>query len=249
MSPVSRPTLAIIPMITRLSATWLIVVILQLLQRNLNMLAVNFGFTLLVVLTLTLSVVKSSPTKNPLVRNEGKTTYKIRLTKAICVDLPYEIAWNVTCRLKLYRDQPSRMLFRVEVDQVDHIFLTFAMYYKYHLTYQPLLMETTFDVCSYLEKFKNRGYASVAPSLDQTAMFILSILEKNNPTAIRTGCPYKGVVAFEDFRIDESMAPQFLPAGEYRLDMRYFNEKNQTVMHSQVFGSVRAIGIVDLSMG
>lgn len=83
------------------------------------------------------------------------------------------------------------MLFRVEVDQVDHIFLTFAMYYKYHLTYQPLLMETTFDVCSYLEKFKNRGYASVAPSLDQTAMFILSILEKNNPTAIRTGCPYK----------------------------------------------------------
>lgn len=70
MSPVSRPTLAIIPMITRLSATWLIVVILQLLQRNLNMLAVNFGFTLLVVLTLTLSVVKSSPTKNPLVRNE-----------------------------------------------------------------------------------------------------------------------------------------------------------------------------------
>ncbi|XP_062711392.1 uncharacterized protein LOC115267800 [Aedes albopictus] len=182
---------------------------------------------------------------------QGKTTYKIRLTKAICVDLPYEIAWNVTCRLKLYRDQPSKMLFRVEVDQVDHLFLTFAMYYKYHLTYQPLLMETTFDVCSYLDKFKSRGYASVSPSLDldQTAMFILSILEKNNPQAIRSGCPYRGVIAFENFRIDETMAPQFLPAGEYRLDMRYFNEKNQTVMHSQVFGSVRAIGIVDLSMG
>ncbi|XP_065077908.1 uncharacterized protein LOC135701135 [Ochlerotatus camptorhynchus] len=219
-----------------------------------NMLTVHYSLITLILLMLILSVVDSGPTQKPKVRNEGKSAYKIRLTKAICVDLPYEIAWNVTCRLRLFRDQPSKMLFRIVVDQVDHLFLTFAMFYKYHQTYQPLLMEVTFDVCSYLRKFNSMSVSSVAsigPSmdLDQTALFILNILEKNNPSAIRSGCPYRGVIAFENFYIDESMAPQFLPAGEYRLDMRYFNEKNQTVMHSQVFGSVRAVGIVDLSMG
>lgn len=167
------------------------------------------------------------------------------------------------------------MLFRIVVDQIDHLYLTFAMFYKYHQTYQPLLMEVTFDVCSYLKKYNSMSvssFASIGPSmdLDQTALFILNILEKNNPQSIRKGCPYRvsvlppiwvklnlyvfvnfrqGVIAFENFYIDESMAPHFLPAGEYRLDMRYFNEKNQTVMHSQVFGSVRAVGLVDLSMG
>ncbi|XP_062558372.1 uncharacterized protein LOC134223243 [Armigeres subalbatus] len=203
------------------------------------------------LLLLLLTTVGAHPAQKPLSRNEGKAAFKIRLTKAICVDLPYEIAWNVTCRLKLYRDQPSKMLFRIEVDQVDRLFLTFAMYYKYHQTYKPLLMETTFDVCKYVEKYRNKGFngGSNILDMDQTAMYIVSIIEKNNPSIVHSGCPYRGVIALEDFRIDESMAPQFLPAGDYRLDMRYYNEKNQTVMHSQVFGSVRAVGIVDLSMG
>ncbi|XP_058461396.1 uncharacterized protein LOC131436596 [Malaya genurostris] len=181
--------------------------------------------------------------------NQGKSTsYKIRLTKAVCINQPYEVAWNVTCRLKLVRDQPSKMLFSVTVDQIDQLYLTFAMYYKYQVTYQPLLMDTTFDVCRTLKKYNSRSKAGTT-GLDLTAMFVIGILEKNQPALIKTGCPFRGVIQLDNFIIDETMAPKFLPGGDYRLDMHYYNEKNQTVMYSQVFGSVRAVGITDLSMG
>ncbi|XP_058831883.1 uncharacterized protein LOC131690265 [Topomyia yanbarensis] len=181
--------------------------------------------------------------------NEAKpTTYKIRFTKAVCINLPYEVAWNVTCRLKLVRNQPSKMLFSVTVDQIDQLYLTFAMYYKYQVTYQPLLMDTTFDVCATLKKY-NSGNQAGAVGFDRTAIYLIGILEKNQPKLIKNGCPFRGVIELDNFIIDESMAPKFLPAGDYRLDMHYYNEKNQTVMYSQVFGSARAVGIVDLSMG
>lgn len=43
--------------------------------------------------------------------------------------------------------------------------------------------------------------------------------------------------------------PKFLPAGDYRLDARHYDESNNTWMYFQIFYSVRAKGLIDLSMG
>ncbi|XP_055527817.1 uncharacterized protein LOC129720380 [Wyeomyia smithii] len=202
--------------------------------------------SLVVLVTVCILCVQTQKSK---VSTAGKPTkFKIRFTKAVCINLPYEVAWNVSCGLKLVRNQPSQMYFSVTVDQIDQLFLTFAMYYKYQVTYQPLLMDTTFDVCSFLRRYNNRKHGG-AIGVDQTAMFVIGIIEKNHPELTRNGCPYRGVIELKNFVIDESMAPTFIPAGDYRLDMHYYNEKNKTVMYSQVYGSVRAIGIADLSMG
>lgn len=45
------------------------------------------------------------------------------------------------------------------------------------------------------------------------------------------------------------MFPPFVPAGDYRNDMRIFLDNNETLLAMQFYGSVRAKGIADLSMG
>lgn len=49
--------------------------------------------------------------------------------------------------------------------------------------------------------------------------------------------------------INEAQFPPFMPAGEYRMDMKFYTAQNETLFAVQTFLSVRAKGPVDLTMG
>jgi hypothetical protein len=53
-------------------------------------------------------------------------------------------------------------------------------------------------------------------------------------------CPLLGPMMFEDFRFNSSMLPSFLlPSGDFRLDVRMFNGKNETIYSSQYFVTIK----------
>lgn len=47
----------------------------------------------------------------------------------------------------------------------------------------------------------------------------------------------------------EFKIPPKVPAGDYRADVRAFNEKNQTLIFPRVYLTVKGKGITDLAMG
>lgn len=47
----------------------------------------------------------------------------------------------------------------------------------------------------------------------------------------------------------EFKIPPKVPAGHYRIDVRAYNEKNQTLVFPRVYMTVKAKGIADLTMG
>lgn len=47
----------------------------------------------------------------------------------------------------------------------------------------------------------------------------------------------------------EFKIPPKVPAGDYRIDVRVYNEKNQTLIFPRVYMTVKAKGINDLAMG
>lgn len=63
-------------------------------------------------------------------------------------------------------------------------------------------------------------------------------------------CPYNiGILSAVDFPVDTIDFPPFVPAADYRIDIRVFNDKNVTILGYNVFLTIEAKGIHQLLVG
>ncbi|XP_065095375.1 uncharacterized protein LOC135717306 [Ochlerotatus camptorhynchus] len=172
----------------------------------------------------------------------GKNTsrpFTIKVLKMICPDQPYGYTVVKTCKAKLARNQPTKLNMAVDIQRpANKLFLSYVLNYKYN-TYKPLLFDDSFDLCRFMLE-QGTGNNLLMNFMYQVAKSQISWLHK---------CPYEGLVNMTDFVLDESLMPTFLPAGDFRSDTRIFDDSNETIVYLQIFYSIRAKGLFDLSMG
>uniref|UniRef100_A0A182NRC4 Uncharacterized protein n=1 Tax=Anopheles dirus TaxID=7168 RepID=A0A182NRC4_9DIPT len=155
------------------------------------------------------------------------------MMRMICIDMPYLISTLVECRAVLRRNQMP--LIRLEVivpDMYNVVTIEYRLHYKFK-TYRPFLIDGLMEACEYMRN----------PKLDVINDYAYTVLKAMAPSMM-VPCPhgnrtYKVVTEFK-----EEYAPKSIPAGEYRLDVRFATEANLTLIHMQLFFAARRKGII-----
>ncbi|KAL9693909.1 hypothetical protein quinque_013194 [Culex quinquefasciatus] len=173
----------------------------------------------------------------PVFSPDAIRNYTLRIERNLCVDQPYKYFELLTCSNRLMRNQPSETYFAGRfLTPQEPVFVRYKVYYRFR-TYQPFLMDEWFNYC---EVFDNSGNVS---KVNRLWVGSLRTSIPNLP-----GCPLQGLLNVT-YVINEAQFPPFLPAGEYRMDMKFYTAQNETLFAVQTFLSVRAKGPVDLTMG
>ncbi|KAL9696494.1 hypothetical protein quinque_016073 [Culex quinquefasciatus] len=194
------------------------------------------------VLLLGLSVTLANSNMPDLEVATGKNSsrpFTIKVLKMICVNQPYGYTVVKTCKAKLARNQPTKLNLAFDIQRpANSLFLSYVLNYKY-TTYRPLLFDDSFDMCRFMAE-QGGGTNVLMNFMYKIATSQITWLHK---------CPYIGLQNMSDFVLDEGLMPSFLPAGDFRADTRIFDKANETIVDFQIFYSVRAKGLFDLSMG
>ncbi|KAL1380715.1 hypothetical protein pipiens_013985 [Culex pipiens pipiens] len=110
------------------------------------------------------------------------------------------------------------------------------VYYRFQ-TYQPFMMDEWFNYCDAYDNLD--GVSSVGR---------LAVGSLKSSTPEMPGCPMQGTINATHI-INEAQFPPFMPAGQYRMDMAFYNGQNETLFAMQTYLTVRTKGAVDLPMG
>uniref|UniRef100_A0A182W0R4 Uncharacterized protein n=1 Tax=Anopheles minimus TaxID=112268 RepID=A0A182W0R4_9DIPT len=159
--------------------------------------------------------------------------FTIRVTRLNCINMPYEETVVKECRIILRRNERSLLCVSVYVPKVyNYVLIQYKLYYKF-TTYKPLLIDGHAEVCSYM-----RG-----PRVNPLKNYILAVMKELLPNTVHP-CPHGNKTYSERTEFKEEYAPKSIPAGDYRLDLRFSNQLNVTLLWIQGFGTVRRKGIL-----
>ncbi|XP_021700560.1 uncharacterized protein LOC110676551 [Aedes aegypti] len=171
-----------------------------------------------------------------------KRPFTVHTTRFLCTGQPDYIIVEL-CKLKLRRNKPSSLSFRgTFVKPFEPIFGSMKIWYKGNVNvWLPLLgIDEWGDICAFL--------SSKPEQLTMMQQLYRRYLKDILPN-YDFRCPIQGTMEFLDFSFEDYMFPPFLPAGSYRNDILFFTEHNLSVFKFQFYGTVRAKGLADLSMG
>ncbi|KXJ81865.1 hypothetical protein RP20_CCG017575 [Aedes albopictus] len=171
-----------------------------------------------------------------------KRPFTVHTTRFLCAGHPnYTIVEQ--CKLKLHRNKPSALTFRATfLKPLEPVVGSMKIWYKTNVNiWRPLLgidewnhacdfLTAKYEDLDLMQKIYRRSLKHMLPHLD-------------------VRCPLQGTYEFTDFTFEDHMFPPFLPAGSYRNDMALLTVENLTVLELQFYGTVRAKGLIDLSMG
>ncbi|XP_065089018.1 uncharacterized protein LOC135710381 [Ochlerotatus camptorhynchus] len=169
--------------------------------------------------------------------------FTVRTTKFLCTGQPYKYSRVDKCSIKLYRNGSSSLSFRGTVlKPFKPVYGTIKIWYKSNVNvWRPMLgIDDRGDIC----EFFNKNDQQLNP-MHRLYRRSLSLMFPNSTFQ----CPYQGTFEFKDFIFTDSMFPPFVPVGSYRNDMTILTANNVTVFAFAFYGTVRAKGAVDLSMG
>lgn len=80
---------------------------------------------------------------------------------------------------------------------------------------------------------------------------VFSVIDKY--TNATHNCPFIApeMIIIKDLEIPTKGMPEILPVGDYRVNLEFYNDANETLRYAllQVFATVRALTLVDLRMG
>ncbi|KAL1399269.1 hypothetical protein pipiens_002230 [Culex pipiens pipiens] len=173
----------------------------------------------------------------PIFSPDTVRNYTLRIERNLCVDQPYKYFELLTCTNRLIRNQPSQthIVGRFRTLQ-DVVFCRYKVYYRFR-TYQPFLIDEWFNYCDAYDNLD--GVSSIG---------LLAIGGLKTTIPDLPGCPFGGMINVTH-TINEAQFPPFMPAGQYRMDMKFYNAQNETLFAVQTYLTVRAKGAVDLTMG
>uniref|UniRef100_A0A182SPF4 Uncharacterized protein n=1 Tax=Anopheles maculatus TaxID=74869 RepID=A0A182SPF4_9DIPT len=136
------------------------------------------------------------------------------MTRLVCIDMPYSETELIKCRLTLRRNQMPIINVIIKVPKVYNYIV---IQYNMHYkfnTYQPFLINGEFEIC-------------------------VTLIESESGTLQD---PNKTYVVENVFK--KEYAPQSIPAGDYRVDLRFATKSNVTMLSLQGYFSARRKGIL-----
>uniref|UniRef100_A0A182Y6N1 Uncharacterized protein n=1 Tax=Anopheles stephensi TaxID=30069 RepID=A0A182Y6N1_ANOST len=159
--------------------------------------------------------------------------FKLHVTRLICIDLPYAETTVNECRVILRRNQRSLMKVSINVPKVyNFLLLQYRLHYKF-TTFQPLLIDGELEVCSYM-----RG-----PKTSILENYIYGVMSDLLSNTVYP-CPHGNKTYTEITEFKEEYAPKSIPAGDYRMDLRFASKSNVTLLWLQGFATVKRRGIM-----
>lgn len=108
---------------------------------------------------------------------------------------------------------------------------------KRNFAYKYFLINRTENICDITSNKKS------TPLID----LIIEPLKKYSNFVQK--CPFSGNISIVHVPITSVNTPAFVPAGDYRIDARLFNEKNLTIFFYRSYVTVEAKGIDQLLVG
>ncbi|XP_052891554.1 uncharacterized protein LOC128299589 [Anopheles moucheti] len=190
----------------------------------------------LVVLALVWGISTATNNLNTNQRKNETQSYNLQMTRMLCIDTPYLETKLLECRTTLRRNQMPLLRVVIQVPNIyNHIMIQYNLYYKFK-TYQPFLINGELEICYTLREI-HRG---VMPDLLTT--YIWKVLKDLMPHVI-VPCPHGNRTYVVDTVFKKEYAPRSVPAGDYRLDLRFATERNVTMLFVQGFLSVRRKGV------
>uniref|UniRef100_A0A182W0R3 MD-2-related lipid-recognition domain-containing protein n=1 Tax=Anopheles minimus TaxID=112268 RepID=A0A182W0R3_9DIPT len=173
-------------------------------------------------------------------RNETKP-YTFKILKYICIGTPYKRSRLNYCKTVLRRNKPTLLNVSVTVPEVlNYIWVEVKVHYKFS-TYQPFLIDMEQEACGYIK------HRPVIPLTD----YIFDTFVKSVP-ALSAPCPHGNRTYNIVWWLEERLTPRSIPAGEYRLDLKFVAKDNVTIFASETYVMVRRSGIIgsmiDLTM-
>uniref|UniRef100_A0A182Y6N0 Uncharacterized protein n=1 Tax=Anopheles stephensi TaxID=30069 RepID=A0A182Y6N0_ANOST len=164
-------------------------------------------------------------------------TYELQMTRMLCIDTPYLVTELLECRITLRRNQMPLLHVVIHVPDVyTYIVIQYRLYYKFK-TYQPFLIGGELEVCTTLTQ-SEQGTLH-----DPLTVYALKVLKHFLPGVI-VPCPHGNRTYVVDSVFRKEYAPQSVPAGDYRMDLRFATRSNVTMLSLQGFFSARRKGIL-----
>ncbi|XP_053679964.1 uncharacterized protein LOC128730898 [Anopheles nili] len=173
------------------------------------------------------------PKKSTAENGTGIKQYSLKITKYLCVGVPYSRSKLHHCKTVLRRNKPAVLNISITVPEVlTYIWLTVKLHYKFQ-TYQPLLIDLEKEACEYLAKHPFNP-------IDE---YIYNIFAKTLPQVV-SPCPHGNRTYTAMWWLQERYTPSSMPAGDYRLDVKFFGWNNITLFYLEVYFSARRKGII-----
>ncbi|XP_050072162.1 uncharacterized protein LOC126560044 [Anopheles maculipalpis] len=164
-------------------------------------------------------------------------SYELYINRVVCADTPYLETELLKCRSVSRRNLMPSIYVTIYVPKVyNYMMVQYTMYYKFQ-TYQPFLINGEFEVCDTLKD----NYPGTLR--DPLTTYALRILKQMIPKLV-VPCPHGNQTYVVETVFEKEYAPQSIPAGDYRLDLRFAAKSNVTLLHLQGYFSARRKGIL-----
>uniref|UniRef100_A0A182VPM4 Uncharacterized protein n=1 Tax=Anopheles minimus TaxID=112268 RepID=A0A182VPM4_9DIPT len=159
--------------------------------------------------------------------------FTVRVTRLICINIPYEETVVKECRVILRRNERSLIGVSVYAPKVyNFVRLQFRLHYKF-TTFQPFMIDGEVEICAYLQR----------PTIDPLFNYVHGITKELFPSMVHPS-PHGNKTYTEWTEFKDEYAPKSIPAGDYRMDVRLANQLNVTLFWVQAFGTVRRKGVL-----
>ncbi|XP_053679884.1 uncharacterized protein LOC128730825 [Anopheles nili] len=160
-------------------------------------------------------------------------SYSLRMTKILCVDLPYQRTHLNICKMERLSNGTVGLNVSIDVPTSVNYFVIFVkLHYKY-TTYRPFMIDWSMEYCQ----------AYRAGKYNPTNAILLNIIAHTVPKYYLP-CPHGNRTYSSVWFLNPKLIPSTIPSGDYRLDVSIRDSSNITLFSGQAYGSVRRQGIV-----
>ncbi|EGK96821.1 AGAP013484-PA [Anopheles gambiae str. PEST] len=159
--------------------------------------------------------------------------YSLKITKYLCVGMPYKRTSVPYCKTVLRRNHPAVLNVSVVAPEtLNWIWVKVKLFYKFS-SYQPFLIDMEQEACEYV---KNRP---IIPLTD----YVYEIMQKTAPELAHP-CPHGNTTYNIVWWLEERYTPKSIPAGDYRLDIQFFAHDKVTLFAVETYFTVRRAGVI-----
>uniref|UniRef100_A0A182W0R6 MD-2-related lipid-recognition domain-containing protein n=1 Tax=Anopheles minimus TaxID=112268 RepID=A0A182W0R6_9DIPT len=167
-------------------------------------------------------------------KQKNKTRpFTFHITRVKCIETPYAEAVLKECRMISRRNQKALICVSIYVPKVyNFMIMQFRLHYKY-TTFQPFMLDGVVEVCAYMQR----------PTSDPLFNYMHGMLKDLLPSVVHP-CPHGNKTYNERTEFKEEYGPNTMPAGDYRMDIRFASRTNVTLLWIQAYFSVRRRGVL-----
>uniref|UniRef100_A0A182FBK0 Uncharacterized protein n=1 Tax=Anopheles albimanus TaxID=7167 RepID=A0A182FBK0_ANOAL len=164
--------------------------------------------------------------------SQQEAKFTIRITKFVCLDMPYQRTLVHHCRTILRRNQPTMLsLYATVPEVVNYMNVTVVVEYKFS-TYRPFLFDTQVEGCEFL-RTKTR---------DPASEMVYKNVFQNLPDFMQP-CPHGNRSYRINYWMESKNLPASVPAGDYRITTTFTFKDGVTIIKIASYLTVRKKGI------